>query len=165
MLQSAKHKFLSGTFRLRSERIDKAGRTSLRSHQMLRGLLRNVPEGLYDRSPIPQSDSTELAEVLRRDHRRWLRKPLAVGRAVVCEGGLARSAWGSATPKEPSRRVRRPWRFPFPSAVLSRTDMQALSDFEHEQEREHEDERQPISQRALGYQVATCKRDVKLVLV
>ena len=29
-----------------------------------------------------RSDSTELAEVLRRDRRRWLRKPLTVGRAV-----------------------------------------------------------------------------------
>src|SRR5208282_2790304 len=52
-------------------------------------------------SPTPQSGSTELAEVLRRDRRGWLRKPLAVGRAVGlrraqssrCEGGLARSAW------------------------------------------------------------------------
>jgi hypothetical protein len=37
----------------------------------------------------------------------------------------------------------RPWRFPFPSAVLSRTDMQALSmaaDVEHEHEQEHEHE-------------------------
>ena len=52
-----------------------------------------VPEGPNESSPTPQSDSTELAEVLRRDRRGWLRKPLAVGRAVVCEGGLARSAW------------------------------------------------------------------------
>jgi len=43
-----------------------------------------VPEGLHESSPTPQS--------LRRDRRRWLRKPLAIGRAVVCEGGLARSA-------------------------------------------------------------------------
>ena len=49
------------------------------------------PEGQYDRSPTPQS--------LRRDRRRCLRKPVAVGRAVVCEGGLARSAWDSATPE------------------------------------------------------------------
>jgi hypothetical protein len=43
------------------------------------------PGGTHESSPTPQS--------LRRDRRRWLRKPLAVGRAVVCEGGLARSAW------------------------------------------------------------------------
>ena len=48
-------------------------------------LLRSVPEGQHDRSPTPQS--------LRRDRRRSLRKPLSVGRAVVCEGGLARSTW------------------------------------------------------------------------
>ena len=40
------------------------------------------------------------------DRRRWLRRPLAVGRAVVCEGGLARSAWNGVKRSDPSRRDR-----------------------------------------------------------
>jgi hypothetical protein len=42
------------------------------------------PQGPNESRPTPQS--------LRRDRRGWLSKPLAVGRAVVCEGGPARSA-------------------------------------------------------------------------
>jgi hypothetical protein len=52
-----------------------------------------VPEGLRDRSPTPLSDSTELAEVLRRNRRMWLHKSLAVGRAVGSElNGAARNS-------------------------------------------------------------------------